>query len=619
MDMDGLRGILEQIERGEIRTVAIETPAPSQMSHEILNANPYAFLDDAPLEERRARAVALRRAVPALAEGLGRLDPAAVEEVRRQAWPDVRTPDDLHDVLLTVGLLPVHDAAPWAPMAEALVSDGRAAVAEWASDEGRHQAYVAAERLPWLSALGCSARIGPAISVPPGIEPAVDAETAALETVRGWMECLGPVTAGALAGRLGLPPRAIDQALLRLESLGGVLRGRFTGEAHEEEEWCDRRLLSRIHRLTLGRLRREIEPVPPAMFMRFLLRWQHLQPGTQLHGRAGLTEVVRQLQGLELPATAWEDHVFPARLRSYDPADLEHLCLSGHVAWGRLRPARDDGESASVERRPLRRPMTRQAPLAFVLREDLAAFVEAPRDGEVAVDLRGAAADVYELLRRRGASFLGDVARMVRLLPTQAEAALWELVARGLVTGDGIAGLRFLLRREGRHRRRRGPVDMPLGRWSLWRTDLPQPLLGPDKHHELIARQLLRRYGIVFRDVLGREGQLPPWRVLLQIYRRWEASGEIRGGRFVDGVAGEQYALPVAVEALRAVRRQAAAGETVAVSAADPLNLTGILFPGPKVPVSSGQLIVYRDGVPVASGPLGAVRSHLEMAAEPVA
>ncbi len=618
MDIDGLRGILEQIERGEIRTVAIETPAPSPMSHEILNANPYAFLDDAPLEERRARAVALRRAVPALAEGLGRLDPAAVEEVRQQAWPDVRTSDELHDMLLTVGLLPVQDATAWTPMAQPLVSDGRAAVAEWTRGEGQHRAYVAAERLPWLSALGCAARVAPAVFVPRGIEPAVDAESAALEIVRGWMECLGPVTAGALGDRLGLPPRTIEHALLRLESLGGVLRGRFTSEA-PEEEWCDRRLLSRIHRLTLGRLRREIEPVAPVTFMRFLLRWQHLQPGTQLHGRAGLTEVVGQLQGLELPATAWEESVFPGRLRSYDPADLEHLCLSGHVAWGRLRHVHDDGETASPDRRLVRRPMTRQVPLAFVLREDLPAFVDALGDGEVTGDLRGAAADVYELLRRRGASFLGDAARMVRLLPVQVEAALWELVARGLVTGDGIAGLRYLLRREGRHRRRRGPVDMPLGRWSLWRTDLHEPLPAADKHHEVIARQLLRRYGVVFRDVLGREGQLPPWRVLLQIYRRLEATGEIRGGRFVDGVAGEQYALPAAVEALRAVRRQAPGGETVAVSAADPLNLTGILFPGPRVPVSSGHVVVYRDGLPVASGPLGAVRSHLEVAAEPVA
>ncbi|HET9001969.1 MAG TPA: DEAD/DEAH box helicase [bacterium] len=620
MDVDGLHAILEQIERGEIRTVAVETPAPSQMSHEILNANPYAFLDDAPLEERRARAVSLRRAVPELAGNLGKLDPAAIEEVRAQAWPDIRTPDELHDLLLTVGLLPAVEAGPWKAMADALVDTERAAVAERIVDGSPHTAYVAAERLPWLSALGCGVRFVPPLSVPSGVPGDVGAETAAQAIVRGWMECLGPVTAGSLALRLGLPRKVVDQALLLLEASGGILRGRFTEEAAGDTEWCDRRLLSRIHRLTLGRLRREIEPVSPTMFMRFLFRWQHLHSGTQLHGRAGLLEVIQQLQGLELPATAWEDQVLPARVRSYDPMDLEQVCLSGHVAWGRLRPTRDDPETGGALVRRSRRTLTRQAPLAFVLREALPAFVEPPGGNETAGDLSATARDVYDVLVRRGASFLADIARTVRLLPAQVEAALWELVARGLVTGDGIAGLRYLLRRESRHRSRRGGArDMPLGRWSLWRTDLSDPLPSSEERLEVAARQLLRRYGVVFREALARETQAPPWRSLLTVYRRWEASGEIRGGRFVDGVIGEQYALPAAVEALRAVRRQDTSGETVLVPAADPLNLAGILTPGPRVPVSSGHLIVYRDGLPVTSGPLGVVRSHLQPAVQPVA
>jgi ATP-dependent helicase Lhr and Lhr-like helicase len=620
MDVDGLRAILEQIERGDIQTVAVETPAPSQMSHEILNANPYAFLDDAPLEERRARAVSLRRAVPELAGNLGKLDPAAVEEVRAQAWPDIRTPDELHDLLLTVGLLPAFEAGPWKAMADALVDAGRAAVAERIVDGHPHAAYVAAERLPWLTALGCEVLFEPALSVPSGVPREVGGQTAAQAIVRGWMECLGPVTAAALSLRLGLPRKVVDQALVLLEASGGILRGRFTEEAAGDTEWCDRRLLSRIHRLTLGRLRREIEPVSPATFMRFLFRWQHLHPGTQLHGRAGLLEVIQQLQGLELPATAWEDQVLPARVRSYDPMDLEQLCLSGHVAWGRLRPARDDLDTGDAGRRRVRRTLTRQAPLAFVLREALPAFVELLGGNETAGDLSGTAADVYEVLRRRGASFLADIARTVRLLPAQVEGALWELVARGLVTGDGIAGLRYLLRRESRHRGRRGGArDMPLGRWSLWRTDLSDPLPPSEERLQVVARQLLRRYGVVFREALARETQAPPWRSLLTVYRRQEASGEIRGGRFVDGVIGEQYALPGAVEALRAIRRQDAGGETALVPAADPLNLAGILTPGPRVPVSSGHLIVYRDGLPVTSGPLGAVRSHLQPAVQPVA
>jgi len=620
MDVDGLRAILERVARGEIRTVAVDTPAPSPMSHEILNANPYAFLDDAPLEERRARAVSLRRAVPELAGNLGRLDPSAVEEVRAQAWPDIRTPDELHDLLLTVGLLPAGSAGPWKAMADGLVDERRATVAEWTADGGLHSAYVAAERLPWLSALRCDARQVPPLSVPTGVAPEISGETAAQGIVRGWMECLGPVTADALSARLGLPRQVVDAALAVLEASGGILRGRFTEDAAGGTEWCDRRLLSRIHRLTLGRLRREIEPVSPATFMRFLLRWQHLQPGTQLHGRAGLLEVIQQLQGLELPATAWEEQVLPARVRSYDPADLEQLCLSGHVAWGRLRPARDDSDTDGGVHRRSRRMLTRQAPLAFVLREALPAFIQPPREDETAKDLGGAAAEVHDAVRRRGASFRADITRTVRLLPAQVEGALWELVARGLVTGDGIAGLRYLLRREGRHRRHRGGVrDMPFGRWSLWRVDLADPLPASEERLEVVARQFLRRYGVVFREVLARETQAPPWRSLLAVYRRWEASGEIRGGRFVDGVIGEQYALPGAVEALRAVRRQDAGGETVLVPAADPLNLAGVLTPGPRVPVSSGHLIVYRDGLPVTSGPLGAVRGHLQPAAQPVA
>ena len=616
MDLDGLGAVLDAIDRGEVRTVAAETPTPSPMSHEILNANPYAFLDDAPLEERRARAVSLRRTAPALAGELGRLDPGAIAEVRAQSWPDLRTLDELHDLLLSVGLLPVGDAGPWASMAEALVADRRAAIATWVLDGEEVAAYVAAERLSWLRALRPDAHLAPAIAAPPGVEGEVAEEVAAPRVVRGWMECLGPVTAQDLAARLGLPPTMIDRALIALERDGAVLQGRFApGGPAERVEWCDRRLLARIHRLTLGRLRREIEPVPPAAYMRFLFRWQHLQPGTQLHGRPGLVEVISQLQGLELPATAWEEQVLPGRLRSYDPADLEHLCLSGQVAWGRLYPSRDDpAASTRPDHRRRRQTLTRQAPLAFVLREDLPVFVEPMGTGDVPQDLGRLAADVFALLERRGASFLTDIARTLRLLPSEVEAALWELVARGLVTGDGIAGLRFLLRREhGRRRRRsdRRAGDIPSGRWSLWRAELPgaPPI---ERRGEVSARQLLRRYGVVFREVLAREPQLPPWRTLLQIYRRWEASGQIRGGRFVDGVVGEQYALPEAVEALRAVRRQASEGETVLVPAADPLNFVGILTPGSRVPATSGHLIVYRDGLPVASGPLGAVRSHLQ-------
>jgi ATP-dependent Lhr-like helicase len=416
-----------------------------------------------------------------------------------------------------------------------------------------------------------------------------------------------------------------------------VLRGRFTPGA-TDLEWCDRRLLSRIHRLTIGRLRREIEAVSTADFMRFLVRWQHVQSGTQLHGRDGLSQIIGQLQGLELPAPAWEEHVLPARIRPYDPADLEYLCLSGAVTWGRLTPAAAAAENGETEpRRRGRRPRpVRNTPLAFVLRDDLHHFLNLPHSADTAGDgFSSAARDVARHLRERGASFLNDIARAIRRMPSEVEEALWELVSRGLVSGDGVAGLRRLLQsqrhgdrrrrfraiaashRQGRLGRSWSPPGMighgrplPVGRWALWQID-GEPA-GREERTEAWARQLLRRYGVVLRELLERERGAPPWRALLQVYRRWEAQGEIRGGRFVAGLVGEQFALPEAVEALRAVRRAPDDIQPVVISSADPLNLVGILLPGDRIAPASGVAIVHRNGVPVEVGPLGAVVRRLQ-------
>ena len=334
MDLDGLRALLTTIEQGGIRTLAIDTPLPSPMTHEILNANPYAFLDDAPLEERRARAVSLRRTDPDLASGIGALDQAAIDEVCAQAWPDVRDVEEFHDVLLSVGILPVDAAHPWQSYAQELVQDGRATLAQWHL-HGSPQpcyAYVAAERMP-LVRLAIPEMVCHPVIEPPAMRRRANEELSAEDALRvivhGWMECLGPISVPALATRLGLAERRVEAAMLALEANGTVLRGRFTpGRSDVVEEWCERGLLARIHRMTIGRLRREIEPVSAADFIRFLLRWQHVHPGTQLHGRAGLVQVIGQLQGLELPAPAWEAHIFPARIGRYDPSTLEDLCLS---------------------------------------------------------------------------------------------------------------------------------------------------------------------------------------------------------------------------------------------------------------------------------------------------
>jgi ATP-dependent Lhr-like helicase len=661
MDADGLREVLQAIERATLRTVAVETPAPSPMSHEILNANPYAFLDDAPLEERRARAVSLRQAAPELASGIGALDPLAIAEVRGQAWPSPRDADEVHDALLTFGLVPLADAEPWMEWVEALVRGGRATRLAGVGDEPA--AVVAAERVEIVRALFPAARFVPEPPTVVQVSPRAstgrlydptrarhavsdaggprstaasdgalppDAEAAMIEIVRGWMDSLGPMSADALARRLGLPLASVEAALGRLEAEGTVLQGRFTPSGSDGLEWCERGLLARIHRLTLGKLRKEIEPVSVADFLRALFRWQHAQPGAQLNGRDGVRQVIGQLQGLELPGPAWERDVLPARVASYDPADLEQLCLAGEVAWGRLAvacPAEDDDGGIQPARR--RQAPTRSAPLAFVLRESLPSLLEAPPgDDRWLEDLSAIAREVLAHLERRGACFLVDVARAIHRLPTEVESALWELVASGLVTGDGVAGLRTLLlpdeKRQARTRRNAAHLRslpgggrrrlMPVGRWSLLRAEQEPDGDPPAATADGKARQLLRRYGVVFRELCARERHLPAWRFLLGALRRMEARGEVRGGRFVAGMVGEQFALPEAVETLRSVRRRREGEETVIVAAADPLNLVGILTPGPRISPFSGKVIAYRDGVPAEVGELGAVRSKLRRA-----
>ncbi len=617
MDVEGLKYVLSGLADGRIRCIAVDTPVPSKFSHEILNANPYAYLDDAPLEERRARAVQMRRMLPeSVLEEVGGLDPAAIVQVRDEAWPDVRNADELHDVLHTLVALPEsavgHRDARWRLYFDQLIREGRAASAV---SGGRRTYWVAAERARSFSTLFLEVQFEPVLA---DVEASIPArEDALLTLVTGWMSHSGPVTASELGEALGISAAEITGALLRMEAAGTVLRGNFCGAASRagapaphghEIEWCERRLLARIHRLTVATLRKQVEPVTKAQFMQWLLQWQHVTPGTQVNGERGTLEVLRQLQGFEIPANAWERQVLARRVADYDPKWLDQLCLTGAVGWGRLsphpatldsiQPPNGNGSHAGAAPRQRRVIPTSVAPITFFVREDADWMTPRHPGAELSENngLSHGAQFVLDYLRQRGASFFADIVRGTGKLKAEIETALWELVAAGLVTADGFDNLRSLIDPKRRAGQGSGRVARPrhsAGRWALLHAE---EVVERPRAVEAACWMLLRRYGIVVRDVLAREANLPPWRELLMAFRRLEDRGEIRGGRFVDGFLGEQFALPVAVESVRALRKLDTAQGTITISAADPLNLVGILVPGDRVPAISGNSVTYRDG-----------------------
>jgi ATP-dependent Lhr-like helicase len=702
LDVDGLGEVLRGIEQGHIRCLAVDTPVPSQFSHEILNANPYAYLDDAPLEERRARAVAMRRVLPAsVLEEVGALDPAAIAQVQAEAWPDVRDADELHDVLHTLVAMPEGSsqfsvlgsqkgsgaiggsdftdlgllvargsklAAPWQAFFERLVAGRRAFVAE----DGGNRYWVAAERAEIFAALHPAAasvdenapalrlRSGPSA----GETPALPFADAVLTAVQGWMTHLGPTTASEISELIGAPAPEVEKALLRIEASGAILRGKFRPQellpcsSAGETEWCERRLLARIHRLTLATLRKQIEPVTASQFMNWLLRWQHIAPGSQVRGEHGTLEVIRQLQGFEIPANTWERFVLARRISDYEPTFVDQLCLAGVVGWGRLSPhpaALDagngsGGNSASsaigadgelveaVAPRQRRVIPTRVAPIAFFVREEsdwmsAHASHNSSQDADSPMSyLSPVARELYGLMRRHGALFFPDMVRVTGRLKAEVETGLWELVAVGLVTADGFENLRALVAPKNSSNGGSGAVGSRIfgagttgafgttglrmaktrrprhaaGRWSLLHVDAvpgrTKTGAERDQSIESCCWMLLRRYGVVFRDLLARETNLPRWRELQIAFRRLEDRGEVRGGRFVDGFVGEQFALPVAVESLRANRKLPMNGERVVIAAADPLNLVGIIVPGDRIPAISGRSVTFCDGQWEAEG-----------------
>lgn len=675
MDVEGLTLLLRRLQEGAIRAVAVETPMPSPFSHEILNANPYAYLDDAPLEERRARAVDMRRTLPPeLARQVGALDQAAITEVARESWPVVRNADELHDALLTLVWVPEIEAPDWAPYLPELVASRRACLLSVRRNGGPDAAHhdqlasqtpsdlvgwIATEQAHLARALFPEAPFPDLTDLP--ADPSsgqVDREEAMEAVTLGWMESTGPTTEAELAARLGFSQGEIEQAILRLEAKGQVLRGQFRPAAPSTQhsalhprssalstqdsalysvEWCHRRLLARIHRLTIGALRREIEPVSAAEFMRFLFRWQHVAPGARLHGERGLLEIITQLAGFEAAASSWESGLLRARLSKYEPELLDRLCFSGSVMWGRLSPYEPPAREAAsgLGRRII---PTSLAPISLFPREEadwlLSQAGRAVQTQSVAalapqIVLSVVAQDVQRMLSNRGASFFSELLHGTGHLPSEIEQALWELVAAGLVTADGFDSLRALMDPKRRRGEGRGRMQRPrhsAGRWSLLRRAEPSIATGQSsmappsalstEHSapnpqpsalpiESLARQLLRRYGVVFRDLLGRESDAIAWRDLLVQYRRMELRGEIRGGRFVSGFTGDQFALSEAVETLRALRKGSGsdpvAAQEIRLSACDPLNLVGVILPGSRIPSLPTNHVLFRGGLPVGS------------------
>ncbi|HKP95414.1 MAG TPA: DEAD/DEAH box helicase [Fibrobacteria bacterium] len=643
MDIESLESLLAGIEGGRFILEARDLKEPSPLSQEIISARPYAFLDDAPLEERRTRAIRSRSYLdPAEAGDLGRLDPLAIAAVRAEAWPQVRGSDELHDALMLTGYLTAGEIAEWRTCLEILQADNRVACLRAAPEApslgtpAARPVWVAAERLPQaLAALPGAERLWTAPAVPTAVALAAPAkawteEEALVELIRGRMESLGPTTNAALTASLGVRSERIELALLALEQEGFVLRGRFTPGA-EGTEWCERRLLARIHRYTLAKLRREVEPVSTADFLRFLFGWHGLDPAAKAapgaggapgpgrtldhdkpSGPEGVEAVLSRLEGFEAPCAAWEHDILPARLGRYEPAWLDLQSLSGNFIWGRIRPG---AQPQGVEgRKP---GPVKATPIAFLGRQNLDHWLAgAEAEGREVPEPEGPPAKrMLDHLRQRGASFWRDILWDTGLTAAEAREAIAELVSLGWLTSDGFRGLRALLGGSG------GAAGATLGlersgRWSLLRHSRPEdPAARPPADRtvlpdgsvrmqpdglEAIARVLLKRYGVVFRKLADRENLAPPWRDLVRTLRLMEARGEIRGGRFVEGFYGEQFALPEAVALLRLLRKEEKTGVLLSLSAADPANLQGILTPGPRVPATRKNRVLFRDGEPVA-------------------
>lgn len=609
MDIETLEDLLRQMENAQIRRIGRDLREPSPFAQEILNARPYAFLDPAPLEERRTRAIANRRWTdPSEAADLGKLDIQAIERVRSEAWPSPENTDELHDALTLIGCMTGQEIRPFQKLADLLIAQKRVAKI---SSGGSHAVYTSVERMPQFKTCGFEVVHPTDLIIPEKIlRKTWERDKALVEIVRGRLEGLGPVTTARLAQDLTIAESEVHIALLTLENEGFVFRGSFTDPA-SAVEWCERRLLARIHRYTMERLRKEIEAVPLSDFMRFLLVWQHAGSADRLEGPEALLTIIEQMEGYEAAAVAWESDILPLRIAEYDPAMLDMACLSGRIVWGRVRYARTSGGSGPVKSTPIVLQQRKHIGLWH-------AITSADHTGSDALSHAGQA--VYDFLKQRGASFFHEVAEYAGVLRSQAEDGMAELVALGLVTADSFNGLRALLvpakyKTQSAHHRKLPPFSMDnAGRWGLIQTTFTDAIpVAEETALQFSADRLLKRYGVVFRRLVEREAWTPPWRDLVRMLRKMEARGEIRGGRFVESISGEQFALPEAVTKLRAIRREKPDQAMVALSAVDPLNLLGSVIPGDKVAALAQNRVLYQNGVPIAVLESGAFRTLVKV------
>ena len=611
MDADGWLELLRRLEAGKIEVIARDLAGPSPLAAEALNARPYAYLDDAPLEERRTLAVQSRRYTdPESADDLGQLDPQAISGVREEAWPQVRDADEMHEALTSLGLVTTREAkdnAGWAAHLAALALTGRATRLSI-------NLWTAAERLAEARVLYPQAGAEPAIEPPADYAHcSPDRELVLCDLLRARLGGLGPVTVEELAAQLQIDASEIEHALLSLQTEGAVLQGRFTPDA-ASVEWCERHLLARIHRYTLKRLRQEIEPVEPRQFVRFLFDWQQVGAAHQVEGPDVLPAVLASLEGYEAPAAQWEAEILPTRMRGYESGWLDDLCTAGRTTWARLRPSTTTGYGNVAS--------LRATPILLLPRRTAAVWRRVAPSPTQESPMSSRAQRLFDHLAKHGALFFDEMLQGTRLLQSELEDALAELVVRGRATCDSFAGLRALMRPTSKRipRRSKYRPHRPLfgiedaGRWSLLPREASSDTGMSQEDVEHVARTLLRRYGVITWRLLEREAAwLPPWRDLVRVCRRLEARGELRGGRFIAGVSGEQFALPEAVVRMREVRRLPPDVTMVCLAAADPANVLGTLLPGPRLPRVGGSRVLFRDGIPIATLVAGAQKMLVPM------